>query len=190
MTEETKMKRCRQCGEIKQDIEFRPYYGNRATEKRGRYKICKTCEAINARHKYLLRKPSVSDAEQQEINKIEELYEALREEGLQPPAKRKPSTDIQDAVSDLLERSKERKERVKEVDAALDTPVELLDWLNHDLSSFDPDQLEEISDKLIIKYKPQIGVDDNYKPVFDEAHRDALNAVLKRFDEYSDSYEW
>ena len=43
------VKICKQCGQIKPIEQYRKYYGGR----KGTYKVCKSCEKINARAKYL-----------------------------------------------------------------------------------------------------------------------------------------
>lgn len=192
-----KFRKCRQCGEIKLETEFRQYYGEtRSGKERGRYRTCKACESINTRYKYLCKKQSndrASEQELQELDKIEQLYDLLRAKGLKPPAKRERST-IMNLVEELLE-----KHSTTEVTATTDdcselasaaAPQELLDWLNADLSQYDPEYLQDVvADELIKKYRPQIGVDSNtYKPIYDDTHRDLLNKVLERFDEYEDNY--
>ena len=192
-----KFKKCRQCGEIKQETEFRQYYGEtRSGKERGRYRTCKTCESINTRYKYLCKKQSngkASEQELQELNKIEQLYDLLRAKGLKPPAKRERST-VLNLVDELLDKySASTTEIAATVDDELviaAAPQELLDWLNADLSQYDPEYLQDVvADELIKKYRPQVGVDPNtYKPIYDDTYRDILNKVLERFDEYEDNY--
>lgn len=190
-----KFRKCRQCGEIKQETEFRQYYGETRTGKeRGRYRTCKACESINTRYKYLCKKQAkgkASERELQELDKIEQLYDLLRAKGLKPPATRERST-VLSLVDELLEKHSASVVEIEvddgeQVIAA--APQELLDWLNADLSQYDPAYLQDVvADELIKKYRPQVGVDPNtYKPIYDDTHRDLLNKVLERFDEYEDT---
>lgn len=45
------VKRCVQCGLLKEDDEFRLYTYSRMNDTKGRYRICKSCEAINAAYR-------------------------------------------------------------------------------------------------------------------------------------------
>lgn len=190
---ETKMKTCRQCGEIKPATKehFRPYYNKKSNAF---YTNCLTCEKLNSRHKYLVKKQkadNLNDAEAQELGKIEDLYDLLRAEGLKPPAKRDETVPALSLDDMIAERKKRAEERAKQ--PIVDIPVELHEWLTKDLSDFEPDYLQdEIVDALTKKYRPQIGVDqlNNYKPIYDDKYRDVLNQIIKRFDEYEDNYDY
>ena len=62
------VKTCRQCGEIKPLSQFRKYYGGR----KGTYKMCKVCERVNSREKYLFAKgDSLRQEEKVELKKIQ-----------------------------------------------------------------------------------------------------------------------
>ncbi|MNI12527.1 hypothetical protein D3C73_657120 [compost metagenome] len=80
--ETPKLKRCKQCGEVKAQDMFRPYYGQSSTS---RYKLCLTCEKVNNRLKYLRKKPNPSQEDTVEIGSIEKLYTLQRSRGLKPP---------------------------------------------------------------------------------------------------------
>lgn len=75
------MKTCIYCGETKDINNFRPYY-NRKT---GHYTYCRSCEQIEKRRKYLIRKVELTDVETVELMKINKLYEVRRRAGLQSP---------------------------------------------------------------------------------------------------------
>lgn len=187
---ETKHRACRQCGELKpvNGDNFRPYYGNR----KGFYRTCLTCEKINNRHKYLSRKKELTSQEEQDLDKIEALYDILRQRGLKPPASRNTDAVVMGAVDDLLSKHTGIIEEIKASNPELptDTPVELLEWLEKDLTGMDPEVLQEdIIDRLYSKYRPQTGVDSEYKPVYDDTYRDVLLKIQKKFDEYEDSFE-
>ena len=67
-------KPCKQCGIIKPIEQFRNYYGGR----KGTYTICKTCEKINSRVKYLEGKKELNDNEKLELQSIYQLWETQR----------------------------------------------------------------------------------------------------------------
>lgn len=90
------VKTCKRCGATKPLTEFRDYYGG----KPGKYTFCKTCEKIEARRKYLRRKPELSVVEQQELNEIERLYEQRKARGLTVPRKR--TSGVRSIVEDEL----------------------------------------------------------------------------------------
>lgn len=183
---ENNMRRCKQCGEHKNmTTEYREYYNR----KGGRYRTCKSCERINNRYKYLLNKEARTEHEDTEMEKIEKLYELLRQRGLRPPEVGSKNAVLDD-VEALLEKQEREIEEVVNLDAPADTPNELQMWLRADLQTYDEDQIEEIEEQLIQKFRPQVGVDpESYAPIFDETHRVALNKVLKRLDEYVDTLE-
>lgn len=187
------MRMCKQCGEYKplDKDNFRPYYNNR----KGFYRVCKSCESINTRYKYLCKKQSPTPAEALELSKISQLYDLLRETGLEPPAN-KPVDTIATTVDNLLERLTKQKEERVELAAPTSTPDELLHWLNVNLDLVMPnknhnevmDHLEATVESLYRKYRPVLHLDDNLKPVHDDTYRDVLNKIQKRIDDYDDSY--
>lgn len=98
---ETKM--CKRCGIERPIDQFRRYY-NRT---KGLYSFCKTCERIEQRRKYLVAKDAVSrdglsSNEQQELDKIEELYEYHTSCGRAVPGKRKASHSVIADIEDIM----------------------------------------------------------------------------------------
>lgn len=177
-----KFKQCKQCGQLKGEEEFRKYYGGR----KGRYKTCFSCEKVNTKYKYLsgrMLDERITPDQQKELDMIEELYILQRKLGLRPPSSASESTAID------LHAMIEEMQRVK-VPVTPDTPKELLDWLNADLSDYDPDELDLIGDELMAHYQPQVGVDEKLNPVYDYTYRDTLQTILKRFDDHSDNFEY
>ena len=174
---------CKQCGEIKPLDAYRKYYGNR----KGSYRVCKTCEAINGRYKYLLAKGDTSP----ERAAIEELYELLRAAGLQPPnfgtGKSMQSTTV---VADMIAKRKEQMAKAARIGATPDVPEELQSWLIKSLAGFDPEYLQDtIYETLVHTYAPVIRIDsDTLLPVHDEKYRHILIKILERFDAYEDAY--
>jgi hypothetical protein len=179
---------CRQCGEIKPIEQFRKYYGGR----KGTYNTCKFCEKINSREKYLSRKESsgtITEAEQEELHKIHELWRHQMTLGLKPPrfAKGK-STPISESLDDLVAKYAEQANAVKEVTNE-DIPAELAKWLVEELTEEPEYYQEEIYEALRAKYRPQIRIDkDTMLPVYDDTYRKVLQDISARFDEYEDSY--
>lgn len=186
------VRRCKQCGEVKQLSSefFRPYYGKNA---RGFYRVCKTCESINNRYKYLTGKgDAATQADLEEIKHIEELYDTLRELGLEPPRYGAGTTStVYSVVEELLQKKvnqiAERKEQLGEVGA--ETPTELLDWLTRPLTE-EPEYYEDVYFKLREKYMPVVGVNSEGVQQYDETHKEVMDQILERFDEYEDNYKY
>ena len=188
------VRRCKQCGEVKQLSSkfFRPYYGKNAS---GFYRVCRTCERINNRYKYLIRKgDAATEAELEEIARIEELYDTLRELGLEPPRYGAGVTStVHSLVEDLLQKKKnqiaERKEQLEEIGVEVSVPTELAEWLTKPLTE-KPEYYEDVYFKLREKYMPVIGVNPDMSPKYDETYKEILDQILERFDEYEDNYEY
>src|SRR5690606_12083417 len=186
------VRKCKQCGEVKQLSKdfFRPYYGKNA---KGFYRVCRTCESINNRYKYLTGKgDAATPADLEEIARIEELYDTLRELGLEPPRYGAGTTStVHTLVEDLLQKKKsqiaERKAQLEEVGVETDTPAELLDWLTKPLTE-KPEYYEDVYFKLREKYMPIIGTNPDATPKYDETYKEILDRILERFDEYEDNY--
>ena len=176
-------KRCKQCGEIKPLTQFRRYYGGR----KGTYTMCKDCERINARKKYLDKKGACrSEQEDAELDKIVKLYEVQRAAGLKPPGNA-PYTSLVSNLDDLIGKYNKQLEESSSVGYA--TPAEIREWLTNELTE-DPDYyLEQVYEDLKAKYRPQLRIDaETMQPVYDDTYKDALNAVLDRFYKYEDTY--
>ena len=170
-------KRCRQCGEIKPIKQFRQYYGKSTST----YTICKACEAINSRAKYLRRKgDSATDADKAELDKIEQLYEMQRACGLKPPQRRtcaKGSLDI------LLESFTEQAQNKSAI------PDDLSTWLTVELVDTPEYYIDEVYEQLIETYRPVLKVDANtLKPIYDDTYKEVLDQILERFCDYEDNY--
>lgn len=177
---------CKQCGEVKPIEQFRKYYGGR----KGHYKTCKLCEKINARYKYLRSKGDVNrtEAEMTELRKIEQLYEAQRNAGLQPPregvGRNKP---LVDSIDDMISKYASHTEEAPGIE--LSTPHEIRQWLTAELTEEPDYYLDEVYEELKTKYRPQLRIDTaTMQPVYDDTYKDALNAVLERFYKYEDTY--
>lgn len=101
------MKRCKQCGMLKDANAFRPYTYAKQNGTEGRFRICRNCESLNSTYKRLVkeRQDKFWDPEMNhfsysaqsrslyesltfEINKIEALYLALEAHGNTVPIKR------------------------------------------------------------------------------------------------------
>ena len=182
-------KQCRQCGEIKPLEQFRQYYGGR----QGTYTMCRSCEKINSRAKYLEKKESRTQIEDLELRKIYQLYEAQRACGFRPP-RREAARQVSnmDDLDNLIKTYTDRANVVAQAPETLDTdstPAELLQWLSCELTH-DPDYyLDEIYESLKAKYKPVLRIDPaSLLPVYDETHAAALEAVLNRFNDYEDTF--
>ena len=76
-------KKCKQCGAVKPLVDFRPYHNSTS-----RCNTCLVCESINGKRRYLEKKQNngtISETEQEELDKIYKLYSILRDKGLEPP---------------------------------------------------------------------------------------------------------
>lgn len=166
-------KRCRQCGEIKPIDKFRSYYSGSGT-----YTICKVCEKINSRAKYLSRKgDKATEADKSELAKIYQLYEYQRLVGLKPPRR---SSEVESKLEDLISRFKA---------ASVNGPKELQDWLTVELTDVPEYYIDEVYEQLSGKYRPMIRIDqETLTPVYDETYSILLNRILERFNKYEDDY--
>lgn len=162
---------CKQCGTTKDIDNFRQYYngGN------SRYNVCKDCERINSRLKYLEKKSKPTDEEVEEINLIYLLYGEQEASGLKPPRRGKKEVGVSSAAKDMLAK-------------LADKNADLHDWLTKDLHSYTPEELEDIYDTLRSKYRPMIGTDNEFLPVYDNTYKTVLDKILVRFDDYEEEY--
>lgn len=181
---------CKQCGELKPIEQFRKYYGNR----KGHYTICKTCEKINSRAKYLRRKGECMNwDEEAELAKIEKLYEVQRAAGLQPPhdslGRKVP---LVESLDDMISKYEQQAEVVKDVVQAVnapDIPAELSKWLTEPLTEEPEYYQEEVYEQLKAKFRPKTKIDqDTMLPVYDDTYKPVLDKILERFDAYEDEY--
>lgn len=206
------MKRCIQCGMLKDAKNFRPYTYAKEKNTTGRFRICRSCESINTIYKQLCKKLDGNDytigSSEHEMavaqrEQIRQMYLALEQHGLRTPLqaereRKKPVVDpIQDTIQQLTmfyaEPVPTTAPRIDlspedipgELRSWLDAPME--DWVSHDLS---PEYLQEtIYESLKAKYRPQTGVDkETYLPIYDDTYKDVLNQILRRFDDYEEQY--
>lgn len=182
------VKQCRQCGEIKPLENFRKYYGGR----KGTYTTCRQCEKINSRAKYLRAKGEMMNYEEEaELSKIEQLYDAQRACGLQPPSRSNGrSTKLVDDLDGMIATYKGMANQVSErIDNVSPLPPELRKWLSADLIE-DPDfYLDEIYEDLKSKFRPVVRIDQaTMMPVYDDTYKETLDAILARFNDYEEKY--
>lgn len=168
-------KKCKQCGEVKPLENFRKYYNGRL----GSYKVCKACEKINSREKYLRNKgDSMTELDKVELNKIHTLYEMQRACGLQPPQRRESVSRVGD-LDRLLN-------KYSDMDA---TPTELTQWLTCELTEEPEYYHDVVYADLCAKYRRVVRYDEkSLTPIYDETYKDVLYEILARFDGYEDSY--
>lgn len=186
------VKTCKQCGELKPISQFRRYYGGR----KGTYKVCKACERINSREKYLRAKGECMGwDEEAELDKIHKLYEYQRSLGLQPPTRQERRTTIADELDSMLDKYKGMAAQVAEVTPpfisqdTVEAPNELLMWLTEPLTHEPDEYIDEVYERLLDKYKPCIGIDKtNMMPIYDNKYKAILDKILERFTDYEDSY--
>lgn len=186
------VKTCKQCGELKPISQFRKYYGGR----KGTYKMCKACERINSREKYLVAKgDELNWEEEAELDKIHRLYEYQRSMGLQPPNKQTSRASLSEDLDSMLDKYKDMAAQVGASAgligalSPLDVPHDLMRWLTEPLDK-DPDYyLDEVYDRLCDTYKPCVGIDKaSMIPVYDNKYKAILDRILERFNDYEDTY--
>lgn len=186
------VKTCKQCGEIKPIAQFRKYYGGR----KGTYKMCKSCERVNSREKYLRAKgESMASYEEDELRKIHELYKYQRRMGLQPPTRQERHATITEELDDMLDKYKGMAAQVAEVtkqetlDAMAGAPQELIKWLLEPLTQEPDYYMDEVYEKLVDTYRPCTGIDKaTMMPVYDNKYKVILDKILERFTDYEDTY--
>lgn len=167
------MKKCKQCGAIKPQDQYRPYYGGRT----GSYNTCKDCERINSRVKYLNRKANWTPEEKNELTLIYDLWEAQRRLGLKPPTGR---SVVKDIVNSMLADVKEHINAV---------PPELQEWLDCLLEEEPTYYQDEVYDKLMEKYRPITGIDQHTMArTYDDTYKEVMDQIQARFDAYEDAY--
>mgnify|MGYP000980877160 CR=1 FL=1 len=200
------VKRCVQCGILKDADGFRKYTYSKANNTEGTYRICRTCEAINAayrRAQQYLKENSYSDINgdvycrmQEIVTNSEALYETLKERGLRVPAKR----PIQQVAKEdpLASITKLMDFYVEEPTTTVDMPVEnvpdeLQKWLTMSTAEWkdagiSPEYLQEtVYESLKAKYRPQTGVNkETFMPMYDDTYKEVLNKILHRFDDYEE----
>lgn len=193
----SEVKRCIQCGLLKELDEFRRYTYSKANDTEGRYRICRTCEKINARYNSICKEPTRWIEERKEI---EQLYAKLRSLGLKVPNNEEDAGQ-KSAVGMLLDFYADAPIPVpaKPIEPIViddDTPSELQYWIDTDPAEWiaqglSPEFLQEtVYESLKTKYRPQTGIDkERFIPVYDDTYKDILNAILKKFDDYEESYE-
>ena len=182
---------CKQCGEIKPVAQFRNYYNGR----KGTYKTCKMCEKINSREKYLRAKDAqnpdgLSDKEQEELNKIHELYDAQRAAGLQPPRANTGSNSLLSSLDNMIDKYKAMKSSAAPTGPSdVVAPAELQKWLTEELTEAPEYYQDEIYEQLKEKYRPVLSIDQRtMMPVYDTTYAAVLEQIAERFDDYEDNY--
>ena len=181
---------CKQCGELKPIEQFRKYYGGR----KGTYTICKTCEKINSRAKYLTNKgEAINYQEEAELNKIHRLWDAQRAAGLQPPHVSPGRTiPLAESLDDMISKYEQQAEVIKDVVQSVesvDIPIELSKWLTATLTEEPEYYQDDVYEQLKRTYRPKVSIDKaTMLPVYDDTYKPVLDKILERFDTYEDEY--
>lgn len=208
----SEVKRCSQCGMLKSVEEFRKYSYSKKKETEGRYRTCKSCEAINASYSRLKKRAEtfkvvpdngVNKLEYMQLieslNKIENMYAMLEQRGLRVPSfgarpKVVPEASTLAAVDKLNSfYGSVQSEVCARIEVPVDVPDELTRWLEADMQEWvdaglSPEYLQEtIYESLKAKYRPQTSVDRNtFMPIYDDTYKDTLNQILRKFDDYEE----
>lgn len=131
--------------------------------------------------------------EENELIKIEQLYDAQRAAGLRPPHDSPGrKTPLSESLDDMLSKYKQLAEKVAPVVATVqttDVPAELSKWLTEDLTE-EPEYYQDVVyEQLKAKYRPVTVIDtDTLLPVYDDTYKTVLDAIIERFDAYEDEY--
>lgn len=174
---------CRQCGELKPLSQYRRYYGGRT----GHYTTCKACEKINSRLKYLESKDALTDLERVERDKILKLYEAQRGAGLRPPSRGGRRAEVATDLDAMIDRYQAAV--TQDIGAAVTAPAELSKWLTCELTLEPDEYIDDVYESLCKTYRPVVKIDQaTMMPVYDDTHKNTLDAILKRFYEYETTY--
>lgn len=182
---------CKQCGQIKDLTEFRPYYGGR----KGHYTLCKGCERINNREKYLSRKAVLTENEAEEFDKIHLLWEHQMSLGLRPPVTNGRKSSLGNELDDMLNKYSTMRDKVNYKanqlydESHADAPAELKNWLTEELDKAPEYYLDEVYEHLVDTYRPMTGIDpETMLPTHDDTHKVLLDRILERFTAYEDNY--
>ena len=90
---------CAYCGEEKPIEAFRNYYNC----KTGTYTYCRSCEKIETRRKYLKRKgENITPVQQEELDKIEQLYSLRVANGLAAPGRKRAVNTVSKLLDEQL----------------------------------------------------------------------------------------
>lgn len=205
------VKRCVQCGLLKNIDEFRPYTYSNEKNTEGRYRLCRDCETLNTKYRRDLQyveenaaavqsgggNPKIYADKAQFIARIETLYTMLESKGLRTPLSKaqakKDNTTL--AIEQLEKFYSAPQQTTVAISSTVQTPDELLQWLNESAldwaeMGFTPEYLQEtVYESLKAKYRPQTGFDKtSFLPVYDDTFKEILNQILKKFDDYEESY--
>lgn len=186
------VKTCKQCGELKPLSQFRKYYGGR----KGTYTMCKACERINSREKYLTAKgESMTYQEEGELDKIHKLWDYQRSMGLQPPNKQVRRASLNEELDSMLDKYESMSATAASSTPSIfdhdvdDAPFDLVKWLTKELDQEPDYYLDEVYESLRDKYRPWVGLDkETMVPVYDNKYKAILDRILDRFNEYEDKY--
>jgi len=205
----SEVKRCVQCGILKEHEAFRKYTYSRANETEGRYRICKSCEAINVtyhRAKAFVDANSMLTILESNtllyqkycgiVQKTEQLYNTLEARGLRTPRTveikpEEPVTDLDKLIAFYESPTAATLPILS--DKPTEIPDELNQWLTIDTqewkdNNISPEYLQEtVYESLKAKYRPQIDVDHTtFLPIYDDTFKKTLNDILRRFDDYEE----
>ena len=183
------VKRCVQCGLLKEEEAFRRYTYSKEKDTKGRYRVCKSCEAINSAYKRAKQWEAEHDKKYSDnliaiepvqefsthrknvelIRRTEKLYELLESRGLRIPVYRE---EIKQEQPDNIDQLFTFYTEAATPSAPARQPIEqgaIPDELNHWLTmdsqewrdnNISPEYLQEtVYESLKAKYRPQIGID-------------------------------
>ena len=203
----SEVKRCVQCGLLKDTEQFRKYTYSKEKGTEGSYRVCKACEAINQAFRRAKNSlnwkedgsftyTTATEGQYDTYCRIRDLYKVLEARGLRVPSDVAPIRDTTtDSVEKLMQFYSTDAFTKITVEATTDTPAELSKWLADEMSTWEalgltPEYLQEtVYESLKAKYRPQTGVNkETFMPIYDDTYKEILNQILRRFDDYEEAY--
>jgi hypothetical protein len=133
----------------------------------------------------------LTEQETLELAKIHFLWDEQIKLGLQPPSREGRRTSLSNELDDMLAKYSGMAQEVAKTTPATteQAPYELTRWLTEQLVKEPDYYLDEVYDDLLAKFRPCIGIDTStMMPKYDNTHKEILDRILERFNEYEDSY--
>lgn len=187
---------CSQCGEYQPKSEHRKYFPSqtKGQDRESYYKQCKRCERINKRYTYLMRKDpdTLTQQDHKDMQVTEMLYNELKARGFEVPSVGCGRGSKDDSALDLLMKITKGAAFVEPTDQEIEIaedkslPKDLAEMLYKDFHGLEPEKLYDQYDALRVKYAPQVGVDDDFKPIYSEEYKELLQAILEKIEVYED----
>lgn len=163
--------------------------------------MCKGCERINGRVKYLASLQTLPLVLSEELERIYSLWDLQRQMGLEPPnwnlQSKADNEDLGTQISRMQNKLELIPPAIVEV-LGLSSPfvtvsrARLYYWATCELDkNTSPDYyLEDVYDALKTQFRPVIGINTStHLPLYDDTYMPVLNYILDRFYKFESEYE-